>query len=92
MRTYLKAIGTALSCQMATSKCIIRGQLVAHAVRDAIMQNEAPLTFFAPNPRARAPGASPTQRVGQQSDPLAPRAALRGCWPLSQLLFSGFSF
>jgi len=44
------------------------------------------LTLLAPNPRAR--GARRPSDVGQQSDPLAPRAALRGCWPPAQLRFS----
>jgi len=30
--------------------------------------------------------------VGQQSDPRSERAALRGCWPPAQLLFSGIRF
>jgi len=42
--------------------------------------------------RARARGARRPSDVGQQRDPLAPRAALRGCWPPAQLRFSGFRF
>jgi len=58
--------------------------------------------FCAESSRARARGA-PSQRrwsaerpairpTRDRTDPLAPRAALRGCWPPSQLLFSGFLF
>jgi len=49
----------------------------------------APVNLYgAESSRARArEGRAEMSDVGQQSDPLAPRAALRGCWPPAQLSF-----